>query len=339
MQSRLITWAKISWNVLLLSLMWLCSYNYSTTVYVSWQAAGQIKVLWNRKSFDSYRKHVTLGKHEEENLNLIPRLKRYSVDSLGYRPTANFTQIYDQGPEPVLWAITASEKYSIKPYYWQFPVVGKVSYKGFFDKNKAISEKNRLVAAGYDVDMRSVSAWSTLGWFSDPVLSSMLKRKKGSLCNLIFHELFHATYYAQSSVDFNENLASFIAHKATIKYLATDTAALHDYLQSYNEGRQVEAFVVGQMKGLNAFYDSIATFPDSRKQLLRLQRLIKMSANLQKDVPFKKGRAEYTAKQILESKNAWFVDFRQYSSLQDSLENVFNKIYKANIREMVQSLK
>jgi predicted aminopeptidase len=169
----------------------------------------------NTESFEEYAAQNTLSEKQKEGIALINEIKKYSVDRLNYKPTKNFTTIYDQNHAPVLWVITASEKYKIEAFYWKFPIVGKVSYKGFFDKQKAVAAKNELVCKGYDVDLRPVSAWSTLGWFSDPVLSSMLNRSKGHLCNLIFHELFHATYYAKSSVDFNENLASFIAHKAT----------------------------------------------------------------------------------------------------------------------------
>jgi predicted aminopeptidase len=333
----LINLAKISWNVLLLAIVWLCSYNYTTTIYVGWQATGQMKVLWKRETIEDYKKHATLSKQELYNLDLIARLKKYSVDSLGYKPTANFTMIYDQGNSPVLWAITASEKYKIAPYYWTFPVVGKVSYKGFFDKKKAIVEKNRLVASGYDVDMRSVTAWSTLGWFSDPVLSHMLKRSKGSLSNLIFHELFHATYYAQSSVDFNENLASFIAHKATIQYLRSDTAELNNYIRSNQEIIKIDELTEQHLKTLTAFYDSIRGDSENKKLILKLSRLNSFATEMKTNFPSRRG--ENIAKQILSSKNAWYIDFKQYNGLQDSLEDVFNKIYKGNLRKMVQSLK
>jgi predicted aminopeptidase len=296
-----------------------------------------MNVLWKRETVEDYKEHATLTKQELSNLELIAKIKKYSVDSLGYKPTANFTMIYDQGDSPVLWAITASEKYKVSPYYWTFPVVGKVSYKGFFDKKKAIAEKNRLIAAGYDVDMRSVTAWSTLGWFSDPVLSHMLKRTKGNLCNLIFHELFHATYYARSSVDFNENLASFIAHKATLQYLSKDSTELTNYIRSYDENKSLDELTETHLANLTAFYDSISNFREQKKLILKLKRLDNFSSAVKNKFPTKRG--ENTARQILASKNAWYVDFKQYNSLQDSLDGVFNKIYKGDLRKMVQSLK
>jgi predicted aminopeptidase len=293
----------------------------------------------NTESFEEYDAQNTLSEKQKQGLALINEIKKYSVDSLNYKPTENFTTIYDQNNAPILWVITASEKYKIEAFYWKFPVVGKVSYKGFFDKQKAIAAKNKLVCKGYDVDLRSVSAWSTLGWFSDPVLSSMLNRSKGHLCNLIFHELFHATYYAKSSVDFNENLASFIAHKATQQFLRKDTVALKKYLESYDDNKIIDAHIKGRFEGLNRFYDSISGFSENRKNQLKLQKLVKISRSFNSLKLTDPKRIEPIQNNILKFKNAWFVDFGQYNSLQDSLEGVFNKIYQADLAKMVQSLK
>lgn len=330
---------KITWNILLWTLLFFGSLYHNTTIYLFHQSAGQISVLLNTQNVDDYLKENNLSKEEKHNLKLIEALKKYSVDSLNYKRTKNFTSIYNQKSAAILWVITASSKYKIEPYYWKFPVVGRVSYKGFFDKQKAIAAKNKLIVEGYDVDLRSVSAWSTLGWFSDPVLSNMLQKSKGNLCNLIFHELFHATYYAESSVDFNENLASFIAHKATIQYLKNDSIELKLYLESYSDNLLIEKHISNELIGLNHFYDSIAAYPESRKHILKLKKLSQIAGSLNKLNLNNKSRIKGIQTNILEFKNAWFVDFGQYNSLQDSLERIFNKFYQSNLSKMVQSLK
>ncbi len=330
---------KITWNLLLWALLCFCSIYHETAVYLFHQSAGQISILLNTHSIEEYKLQNTLTTQEKESLELIDQIKKYSVDSLHYKTTKNFTTIYNQKGAAILWVITASSKYKIEPFYWKFPIVGSVSYKGFFDKQKAIAAKNKLICQGYDVDLRSVSAWSTLGWFSDPVLSNMLKRSKGHLCNLIFHELFHATYYAESSVDYNENLASFIAHKATQQFLHNDTLELRKYLESYNDNKIIDAHISGQLKKLNRFYDSISNFQEHQKNSLKLQKLYHISSSLDKLPLANPARIKPIQTNILEFKNAWFVDFGQYNSLQDSLERVFNKIYQSNLAKMVQSLK
>ena len=329
---------KISFNALLWILIVLMSFNSGTVIYLFYQAKGQISILLNRQTIEDFSSQNQLSDVQAANLRLISQIKSYSVDSLAYKPTSNFTKIYNQKNSSILWVISASHKYKIEPYFWNFPVVGKVSYKGFFDKEKALREQNRLIGKGYDVDLRSVSAWSTLGWFSDPVLSNMLNRSKGSLCNLIFHELFHATYYAPSSVDYNENLASFIAHKATLQFLSSDTTELNEYIRSYQDNKKIDTEISEILSELNIFYDSIKNYSDSQKLILKLQKFNTIYSRLTQLPTSSKGKVESIIRQISQSKNAWFVDFKQYNSLQDSLEVIFNKNYNSSLRKMVQSL-
>ncbi|KAK6020050.1 hypothetical protein OSTOST_14302 [Ostertagia ostertagi] len=171
-------WLRLFANLCLFVFFLIAAINYQTSIYLVYQGKGQLQLLLNTQSFEKFSKETKLSEHEKNNLLLIDEVKNYSVDSLGYKPTKNFTEIYDQKGDPVLWVITACEPYDLKPYEWKFPIVGKVSYKGFFKKELATSAYNHMVVTGYDADLRSVSAWSTLGWLHDPVLSSMLKRSK-----------------------------------------------------------------------------------------------------------------------------------------------------------------
>jgi predicted aminopeptidase len=316
----------------------LCAFRYRTVIYLCYQASGQLKILVNTESIEEFKARKVLNSQEKENLMLIEEVKKYSVDSLDFKKTDNFTTIYDQSGAPVLWVVTVCEPYELKAYEWKFPVVGSVSYKGFFKKELAQKEANHFRASGYDVEVRSVSAWSTLGWFKDPVLSSMLKRKKGSICNLLFHELFHATYYAKSSVDFNENIASFIAHKATIQFLSSDTTALSDYLFAYEDNLRYNRFILEQSERLKSEYSNIKNKP--QRQLLKLRFLHAITDSLKKRLPVRDTAVYQSRKRrILADKNAYFVSFQQYDSMQDSLEKVFNNIYRGNLKKMVQDLK
>lgn len=330
---------SIIWNIGLWVILSMCSVYHQTTIYLIRQSVGQLSVLVNTQTFEAYILQNNPNALQLKKMELIRKVKEFSVDSLGFKPTRNFNSIYNQGKEPVLWVITASEKYSLRAFYWVFPVVGKVSYKGFFDKTKAISEQNRLICEGYDVDLRPVSAWSTLGWFSDPVLSSMLDKTDGNLCNLIFHELFHATYYAESSVDYNENLASFVAHKSTIRFLQRDTGELRSYEKNYSDNRLIEKHISSRTRELNGFYDSISGFSTETKQLLKLKKLHEITASLDRVKLNNPNKIKSLKANITAYKNAWFIDYKQYSGLQDSLEAVFNKFYQSDLAKMVQSLK
>lgn len=330
-------WVRLIFSYLFFGLIAICLVNYKTSMYLIAQGRGQLNVLINTQSISSFSKQNDLTGVEKENILLIEKIKKYSIDSLGYLPTKNFTGIYDQKNKPILWVITACEPYDLKAFEWQFPLIGKVSYKGFFKKELAIKEKNYLVSLGYDVDIRSVSAWSTLGWFNDPLLSSMLLRQKGSLCNLLFHELFHATYYAPNAVDFNENIASFIAHKATLQFLKNDTVALKKYKADRSDNEIYTRYMIRKTDLLRTYYPKIKN--DKNKQILKLKMLYQIADSV-RFLPLT-NRKRFIEKKddIARYKNAYFVDFEQYDSMQDTMEAVFNKFYKGDIKKMVQDLK
>jgi predicted aminopeptidase len=312
-------------------------FRYTLVIYLFYQAKGQVSILMNRENIREYAVSHQLSEKEKRNLKLVEEVKTYSTDSLEYLPTQNFTQVYHQNNSPSLWVITASEPFALKAYEWEFPLIGKVSYKGFFKKDLAEKEQNRLRAMNYDVDLRPVSAWSTLGWFHDPVLSSMLKKSKGGICNLLFHELFHATYYAPSSVDLNENMASFIAHKATLQFLKNDTVALREYLDGEKDNELINNFMTRQNAYLKKYYREIEG--SSNRLLLKL-RMIQRIADSLNFLPVKNKRLlELHREQVLEQKNAYFIDFEQYDSKQDSLDAAFNKFYKGDLKKMVRDLK
>lgn len=325
---------KLLFHVVMLCVFIICSINHNLCIYLYFQARGQIRILTHTQSIAGYRASNTLTKKQVQNLDLIAEIKRYAEDSLGFTKTDNYQSIYDQRGEPVLWAVTLSDSRSLKPYYWHFPVIGSVSYKGFFEKEKAEAEARHFTANGYDAEIRPVSAWSTLGWLKDPVLSNMLQSPKGAVCNLIFHELFHSTYYAPGTVEDNENLATFIGDKATRQFLRHDTAALNAYLYKKHDDLLYRQYMSAGVDKLRAYY--------SRKQYSlpgKLKLLMDISAGLD-SVPFKSPRRFSGEKaKIMQCKNAYFVGFNQYHQEQDSLETAFNKFYKGNLRNMVLSLK
>ncbi len=328
--------ARLFLSYLAFIMLGVAIYNYELSIYLLQQAKGQLQVLSGTKSFEDYRANTKLSEKESFNLRLIDEIKKFSVDSLGYKPTDNFTTIYDQQNKPILWVITASEKYELKAVEWEFPLIGSVSYKGFFNKELALKEKHKLQAAGYDVGIRTVSAWSTLGWLSDPLLSSHLTKSKGNFCNLLFHELFHATFFASSNINENENLANFIAHKATIQFLKKDTLALQEYMYDDAQREKLNIFLNANTKAYKLFLDSVLNHKN--KLILKQKELVFLIKKLKNEGIKKEKLVLMTEEEILLEQNAYFIDYMQYNSRQDSLENAFNKFYKGSIKNMVRSL-
>lgn len=335
--SVIVRWLRLCLSFLTAILLFYSFIHRDLIIYLGYQAKGQLSVLINTETISDYDNHKNLSDQQKNNLQLIKFIKDFSVDSLGYKPTSNFNTIYNQDQSPVLWVVTASEAFCLKEFCWDFPFLGRLSYKGFFKKELAINEFNKLKCNGYDVDIRPVSAWSTLGWLSDPLMSSSLNYSKGRFCNLLFHELFHATYYLPNNVNLNENLAEFIAHKATLKFLKNDMVDLNEYLTSCYNDSLFEQVMVKKAGSMNKFYESIKN--KSNKNELKMRELWLFSKSLESLNFSNSFNLSKRQQWINQSKNAYFVDFSQYNSLQDSLELVFNKIYKGNLLKMVQDLK
>jgi predicted aminopeptidase len=318
--------------------VWLVFYA-NLAIYLGKIGYGQLNILLSTQKIADVLKDDKISKEEKQKILWIEEIKKYSVDSLGYKPTNNFTTYFNQHSQPILWIVTACKPFSFDAYEWSFPVVGKVSYKGFFNRNGAQKEYLRIYTQGYDADISEVSAWSTLGWLPDPVLSSMLSKSKAHMANLFFHELFHATYYAPSSVDVNENLANFIAGKATLKFLQNDTVELYRFLKAKQDDSTYNVFIFKGYERLKTMY-TLSAKQDSSYRLQEKEKALvniyKESFSLKLNYP---GRYKNYSRQILLAKNSFFVDARRYDGLYDSLNVVLSQKYKGNIKKMIEDLK
>ena len=192
---------------------------HNLVVYGISQGIGQVTMVWKAQPIEKVLKDDTFPDSLKQKLILIQEIKKFAIDSLGINPSNNYTTVYNQQDKPVLYTVTACEPYTFKAKEWTFPFLGTVSYKGFFNKHAAQKEIYTLRQQGYDVDVYSPSGWSTLGWFTDPIQTNMLKQTDGNLANLIIHELTHGTIYIKDNVTFNENLANFIGDKGAELFL------------------------------------------------------------------------------------------------------------------------
>ncbi|MHC4607369.1 MAG: aminopeptidase [Planctomycetota bacterium] len=208
---------RFLWICLVLA---FCVCALSRCYYVR-QAVGQMSLLASSREIEEVLASEDLTPEQKARLRLILDVKEYAEREIGLAPSDNYTTYYDVEEGHVSYMVSACAKDSFTPYIWSFPIVGSLPYKGFFDLEDAQAEARSLAEAGYDVALRPVSAYSTLGWFSDPVLSTMLDRTEEDLVNLVLHELTHSTVYLEGRADFNESLASFVGTTATLHYLRT----------------------------------------------------------------------------------------------------------------------
>ena len=189
---------------------------------------------------------------EEEKLFVqkVNDIRRFAMNDLGLAESKNYTRYVELDRDYLAAVVSASAKDSFGRHEWWFPVVGKVPYKGFFNVEDARKERQKLEKKDLDVWVRGVSAFSTLGWFKDPLYSYMMKYSDQALADLIIHELFHATVFIKNQVQFNEEFAEFVGTEGGRLYMEKKRAGL-----SYNEtGAAAEEESAAERKADEAAY-------------------------------------------------------------------------------------
>lgn len=238
--------------------------------YVLSQGWRQMSLGRDHVPLDSESLETTLTGDEREKLVWIPRVLEYCREELGLDPGDSYTTFLDTGGRPISYVLTAAHPLALVPYRWRFPFVGAVSYKGYFDLEDARGAASRLAEKGFDTAVHPVGAYSTLGWFRDPVLSTMLQNRLPELIDLIIHETTHRTIYFDDETSFNESLATYIAEEGTRRFLVDHDELrplLKDYRSRRRQAEQVEKLLIRLHRDLDALYRS--DLPEERKLSLK----------------------------------------------------------------------
>src|SRR5688572_30604813 len=154
-------------------------------------------------------------------LALVLSARNYARDSIGLATEESFTTYSKLDKDTLVLVLSVAYRDKLEPYTWWFPIVGRVPYKGFFDFETARREAKSFDARGFDVVLRPSPAFSTLGWFNDPLTSVALARDTLELVNTVIHEVTHNTFYAPGQAAFNESFASFVGARGAAAFFRT----------------------------------------------------------------------------------------------------------------------
>jgi len=306
------------------------------------QGKGQFTIIWNARPVEEVLKDQSFPDSLKTKLYLIEKVRQFAIDSLGLKDTENYKTLYDQKGEEIMWVVTACEPFSFKPKEWKFPILGAVPYKGFFSKEKAIALRNELDKEGWDTSIRNPGGWSTLGWFTDPILSNMLERTEGDLANLIIHEMVHSTIFVKDSVEFNENLATFIGDRGAERFLiSTYSVESTEYKTYVNEDQDFTKYSEHMLRGselLDSLYRSMeeSTAIDLKKKLKQesIKRIVQSLDTLSLTINYK---ASDRFKERLPN-NTYFMNMKRYQSKQDIFWDEFKVDFKGNLRAYIRHL-
>ncbi len=290
--------------------------------YLYQLAKGQAALLWKAEPIDKVLKTGTLSPDQRAKLELVQAIRAFAQREIGLNTSKNYTTYVDIGRGPVSWNLVVCPQDRLEPLEWSYPVVGAVPYRGYFDRAKAEKARDQYVADGYDTYLRPVGAYSTLGWFSDPVLSSMLRYSEGNLADLIIHELTHATVWIEGDVTFNESLASFVGETGALMWLqrkyGTDSEAVRRVLDERADGVVFRKFMRDITSRLNSLYQS-----DSPHKITQRQQIFDSARTEFHTLPLKTDL--YARFPSWELNNARMALYRVYRERTD----VFARVYQA----------
>jgi len=311
-------------------------------VYGVGQGKGQLTIIWNAKPVEEVLNDPAFPDSLKSKLQLIQEVRKYAIDSLGLKDTDNYKTIFDQKGEELMWVVTACEPFRLKPKEWKFPIVGSFPYKGYFKKEKAIALRDELIKDGWDTSIRNPGGWSTLGWFTDPILSKMLERSEGDLANLIIHEMSHATIFVKDSIDFNENLASFIGDRGAERFLEFKFGKDSDEFQTYiQDDKDFVKYIDHMIRGtaiLDSLYKAMneSQSVEDKKKLKEtcIQKIITSMDTLTlvlNDTPSNRFKGRLP-------NNTFFMNITRYQAKQDIFWDEFNATFKGDLKKYVTYL-
>lgn len=318
-------------------------WQYEMISYGIGQGKGQLAIVWDTKPIDKILKDPAVADSVKNKLILIQEIREYATQHLGINESDNYTTFYDQGGKPSLWVLTASDPFQLKAYEWKFPFLGRFSYKGYFEYEKALKEEVKLKEQGFDTNVSIVNGWSTLGWLKDPVMSSMLSRNEGDLANLIIHELTHGTLYVKDSVDFNENLASFVGDKGAESFLKYKYGENSTQLLKYKgDKHDRELFYDHILEGAKKLENLYGAFEEDQPYDDKLQKksaLIAEIVNSLDTLDFKQPAKKKNYFKDSLPNNAFFMSYLRYRAKLDILEEEFEKEFDSDIKKYMNYLK
>jgi hypothetical protein len=186
--------------------------------YLLRAAYEEARILWRRQPITDLLARDDVEPETREKLRLVLAVRSFARDTLGFKVGNSYATLSRVDADAVAYVVTAAHRDRLEPYTWRYPIVGRVPYRGFFEEGRAQAYATTLEAKGLDAAVWPSVAFSTLGWFADPLLSNMLDEHPVNLVTVVFHELVHAQVFVRGAAEFNESLANFAGHRAAIVF-------------------------------------------------------------------------------------------------------------------------
>jgi predicted aminopeptidase len=315
-------------RALLLALLPLAA-GCDTIAYYRQAIGGHLEIMQAARPLEAWLADPATDAGLRARLETARRIRAFASSGLGLPDNRSYTSYAELGRQFVVWNVFAAPELSVEPRQECFPFTGCVSYRGFFSEQDARRHAERLKAQGFDVHVGGVPAYSTLGWFDDPLLSTFIRYPDAQLARLVFHELAHQLVYAPDDTTFNESFAVVVEEEGVRRWLEA-------------EGR------VGELESFRALQVRRKIFAqkvkDARARLaVAYKQTLPKDAMLQKKKEeYERLRSEYPGIVPAEPNNAFLVSIALYNELVPALEQVLREsgsleAFYARARELAKS--
>jgi len=234
--------------------------------YYGQAIGGHYSILGRTRPIDQMLADPATAPETRTKLTRVLAMREFASRTLALPDNDSYRHYADLDRPFAVWNVFAAPELSLKPKEWCFLFVGCVAYRGYFERADAERLAAELRAEGYDVYVGGASAYSTLGWFNDPLLNTMIGRPEPELAGLIFHELAHQLLYVRGDTVFNESFATTVEREGVRRWLATqnEPAEYAAYLERTRRREELTALIMDYRARLEALYDSESEHADKR---------------------------------------------------------------------------
>lgn len=293
-------------------------------IYILKMGAGQARIILAREPIAEVLEDPGTDPAVKRKLRLILKVRDYAGERFGLETEDQYLYYYDTGGHPIVYTVTACSKDSLDAYLWDFPIIGEVGYKGYFAEEEAEEERQRLEDEGYDTTLGYAQAYSTLGWFSDPVFTSMIRQDDVEVVATVIHELCHATLYVRDDTAFNESMATFVGFAGALEYLEEShgegSREVRVSRALLEERKAFSRIIIDLKEALEALYAEEISFEEKME---RREKLFADSQVRVKGKEFRTGEFDFYAD--LEMNNAVFLSLLFYNTRIEFFEEVFRE--------------
>jgi predicted aminopeptidase len=325
--------------------MCLCAVGamFLSSCYITSQGLKYLGIISRAQSIDSLLAKPDLDPKIRFLLKTASNARTFAIENIGLTDTKSYRSMAEVDGGTLVYVVQACAELSFDRYLWDYPFVGKLPYKGFFNPEDAKKEADRLKTLGYDVIVRPSDAFSTLGFLADPLFSFMKNYSEYDIADLVIHEMTHATVFVRGAKagNFNEELATFVGRTGALEFIAerngADSPEYRQALVADKDATTFASFLRGTVEQLQELYSSAAD--DAAKRAGKARIIAQRAEQFAKDAPVmfsNQGYAKYDMGQI---NNAVLDMYRLYESEPKVFQTYYEEKCGSNLRVFMEKMK